>query len=1047
MKGLINFFVRRHVTVIMIIAAVIIAAVFSLMKIPVNRLPEFSIPRVTVETQYPGMAAEEIRSMVTIPLEDGLSAIKGLEKIKSVSRDNRSFISLDFRWGTDIMAASVLVREAVDAVYPGLPEGVKKPSVTSGDSGNEAHAVIAVSSHNANSFNAHNEGKSLKNVIQKTTSQAEARKLAEYEITARLRRIDGVGSVIIAGGEIIEEKLSLDVQRLAALGISPSDFAGILAQETADIPAGNAREGNTELVVIGSGRPDSTSSLAQIILPVRSGSLKVEDAGELQPSVARRESVYVYNGKEVTALEIYRRPGSDPLKLSRDIKKTVDEAVSLFSHDAQIEIVTDSSPSLISGITSLIVSAALGAGAVVIVLLIFIRRLKQSILASISIPFSIAAGICILFVTGKSLNSMSLGGLALGIGLVSDISVIVLDLLYRAFEKEKKQEVCSEEIGNKAFSIAGSSIASTLTTALVFIPIIMLPGALGSLFGDLAVALVTSVSAGWFYAQFCLPSLYHFFNHSSSTLIKKKSHKCFIKIKSFFKFQSVFTDGSLVKKYSKFLITLLRRPGKLFAVAVLLSIIGFLTLIMRPVVFINPDDVEEINVSLIFPSGTLLENIELFATQFSDILSGLPFVKTVYGRAGAEEEDTGRRADIDYRKEEIILRCVLEKGIKAEKALVEIEKILQQNELINDQSESYSVFFPKDKTEILLGLSSANTFVIKGKDRSELADLIEFAEKEFNSKSVSVNFRPRGQRPELRFYPNREAAAFLSISAAQIAETLHILNEGVVAARLEIEGRPLDVRVTGKNASNKNFSDSYLEQIPLRTSQGKTVFLGSLGRIERKDAEAALARLDRTDVIYADLTSIKDEIPYSIKKIAVQADESVFSRYRNSLLLYIFLVLILLYMAIGAQFESFLLPIILMMTIPFSLAGAGPALLIAGSKIDSGAILGLTALFGLVVNNSLILYEISEQKIRAGLCPAAAVCRGACERMQAILITMATTIFALLPLILSPMGNSQKSMAAAMLGGLTISTLLSLFVIPAILIRYFKWKNKTGSVK
>jgi len=995
-KGLINIFVRRYVTVIMILAALIIAAVFSLFNLPINRLPEFSVPRVTVETQYHGMAANEIRSMVTIPLEDGLSPIKGLERMRSVSRDNRSFISLDFRWGTDAMAASVLVREAVDAVYPGLPEGVRKPSVTSGDSGNEAHAVIAVRSHNGN---------------------AEfARKLAEYEMLARLRRIDGVGSVVLVGGEIAEEKLSLDVHRLAALGIAPSEFAGLLAQETADIPAGNAREGNTELVVISSGRPDSAASLSKIILPVNNGAFMVEDAGRLTSSFARRESIFVYNGMEAAALEIYRRPGADPLELSRDIRKTIDEAVSLFSRDAQIEIVMDTTPSLVSGLTGLLISAALGAIAVVFVLFIFIRRFKYSLLASLSIPFSIAAGICMLSVTGKSLNSMSLGGLAMGIGLVSDISVIVLDLLNRAFGKRKTVPE-PEEIGDKAFSIAGSSITSTLTTALVFIPIIMLPGALGSLFGDLALALVTAVAAGWFYAQFCLPSMYRLFFDSS-----------------FKKNKTVFADGSFVKKYSHVLLMLLRRPGKLLSAAALLSVIGFFTLVLQPVVFLNPDEAEEVWVSVISPPGTQLESVMLLSYKYSKLISELPSVKTVYGRAGAEEEDAGRRADIDYRREEFILRCVLEKRVKPEAALAEIYDVMRQQNL----QDPFTVYFPKDRTEVLLGLSAANTFVIKGKDRKELAERTEVAEDFL--KSVSVNFRPRGLRPELRLYPNREAAAYLSVSAAQIAETLYILNEGVVVTRLEIEGRPLDVRITGGIGSDN------IEQIPVKTAQGRTVFLGSLGRIERMEAESALARLDRSDVIYADIKAEKNNRKI-IKEAVSQfswfsgADESVFSRYRNTLVLYLLLVLILLYMTMGAQFESFLLPLILMMSIPFSLAGAGPALLIAGSKIDSGAVLGLTALFGLVVNNSLILYEISEQKIRAGFSPAAAVYRGACERLQAILITMATTIFALLPLILSPMGNSQKSMAAAMLGGLTVSTLLSLFAIPPILVRYFKWKS------
>ena len=1009
MRGLINLFVHRPVTVIMILAAQIIAAIFSISTLPVNRLPDFSVPRVTVETVYPGMAANEIRTLVTIPLEDGLSAIKGLERMRSVSRDNRSIINMDFRWRTDPMSASVLVREAIDAVYPALPEGVQKPAVTSGDSANEPHIVIAVSSHNGN---------------------AEfARKLAEYELRARLRRIDGAGSVVLVGGEIIEQRLSLDTPRLAALGLSPSEFAGLLARETADIPAGNAREGNMELVVISSGKPDSTASLSQIILPVANGTLTVGDAGNLNPAPARRESIFVYNGKEATALEIYRRPGSDPLRLSREIIKTVNEAVSLFSRDAQIEIVTDSSPSLIGGITGLVFSAALGAFAVFAVLLIFIRRLKYSLLVSLSIPISAAAGICILSITGRSLNIMSLSGLAIGIGLVSDISVIVLNLLHRAF-KDRDSVPGSQEIGNKAFTISGSSIASTLTTGLVFVPVIFLPGPLGSLFGDIAIALVSSVAAGWLYAQFCLPSLYRlFFSPALST--GKNTKKEITK--------------NIEKKYSRFLLSLLRHPEKIFIVATFFVIAGTTFLFMRPVAFINPDESEEVWVSAVFPPGTLLETAGVTGREISGLISKLPYIKTIYGRAGAEEEDINRRADIDYVKEELVLRFVLEKGIKPGKALADIKQVLisagQYREI------PFSVYFPKDRTEVLLGLSAEHTFVIRGKDRNELLERTGIVKEILETSSIDVNFRPQGQRPELRLFPNREASAYLSISAAQIAETLYLLNEGIIATRLEIEGRPLDVRVTGTGIHDLIHHDPVrqLEQIPLKTPQGKTVYLGSLGRIEQMEAESSLARLDRSDVIYADILTEKKKLA-EINKITARfswftgADESAFSRYRNSLLLYILLVLILLYMAMGAQFESFLLPLILMMSIPFSLAGAGPALFFTGAKIDSGAVLGLTALFGLVVNNSLILFEISDQKIRRGLSPAAAVLQGACERFQSIIITTATTIFALLPLVFSPMGNSQKSMASAMLGGLIASALLSLFAIPPVLIRFFKWK-------
>ena len=1030
MKSLICLFIRRPVTVIMILASVIMAAVFSLLSLPVNGLPDFSVPRVTVETVYPGVAANEIRSLVTIPLEDGLSPVKGLEKMRSISRDSRSIISIDFRWGTDPMAAAVLVREAIDAVYPSLPEGARKPAVTAGDSSDEPHAVIAVSSHNGEF----------------------ARKLAEYELRARLRRIDGAGSVILCGGEKAEKQIELDVHRLAALGLSPSMFVSLLSQETADIPAGNAREGNMELVVVTSGKPESASSLAKIILPVTDGTFAVEDAGRIKHASARQESIFVHNGKEAAALEIYRRSGSDPLRLSREIKKTINEANALFSRDAQIEIVFDSTPSLLTGIKSLVISALLGAIAVFTVLLLFIKQLKYSLLASVSIPFSAAAGICALSLTGKSLNSMSLCGLAMGIALVSDVSVIVLDLLHRSFEK-RQSAPDALETGSRASSIAGSSIASTVTTALVFIPVVFLPGPLGSLFGDISITLVTSVFAGWFYAQFCLPSMYKCMfnpliqNLKLTNIIKNFNFLNYIKQKykilSGFKFRRLKSDSSLEKKYISFLVFLLRRPGKIFLTTALLVVTGICCLLTRPVVFINPDEAEEVRLSITFPPGILLETAVTEGVYVTDILKELPFVKTVYGRAGAEEEDTGRRADIDYIREELVLNCLLEKNIKPEKALAEINAALLSAQ---DFKIPFSVYFPKDRTETLLGLSAENTYVIKGKDRQELLENTETAQNTLKEASIPANFRPRGQRPELRFFPNREAAAYLSMPAAQIAETLFILNEGVITSTLEIEGKPVDVRVT---AEKTLYGDPVrkLEEIPLQTLRGKTIYLGSLGTIEKKEEEASLARLDRSDVIYTDIPLAK-KIPSGAREIIAQfswftaADESVFNRYKNSLLLYVFLVLILLYMTIGAQFESFLLPLILMMTIPFSLAGAGPALLITGMKIDSSAVLGLSALFGLVLNNSLVLFEICEQKIRSGLSPCSAVIKGASERMKAILITLATSIFALLPLVINPMGNSQRSMAVTMLGGLAASTLISLFAIPAVLIRFFKHKLK-----
>jgi multidrug efflux pump subunit AcrB len=1028
MKELISLCARRPVTIIMIMAALVIASIFSLSFLSLDRLPAFAVPRVTVETLYPGMAAEEVRSILTIPVEDALSPVKGLEGMRSVSRNGASLICLDFRWGTDPMAASALVREALDAVYPSLPEGIQRPMVQPGDPDAEPDAVIAVRPLGG--------------------SGAFARNLAEYELRARLRRIDGVGSVVLAGGERIEERLRLDLPRLTARGLDISSLAQLISAETADFPAGNAREGDGELVVQSSGRPASASELPGLVLPVSPGGLSLGDTGELREETARRQSVFITAGAEAAALEVYRRAGADPVKLSREIRKTVKEAAALFGREAEIRLVKDSSPLIIRSLRSLGISALLGASAVIITLFLFMRSVRLSLLAALSIPVSAAAGICVLALTGRSLNSMSLGGLALGIGLVSDTGVIMLDLLQRSFGG-RKEKPSPEECGRRASSIAGSSAASTITTAVVFVPVIFLPGPLGSLFGDTAAALTASICSGWLYAQFCIPSLYCMSGFSRMANNGGDGMVCIA-------YNEVMTHNNtggggagsrlvymlsrgingIEKKYRRALAPVLRRPLNMFLAALFASLVGAFLLLSRPAVFISPDDAGEVLVSLTFPPGAMLETIGRTGREMTEKLSKLSSVREVFGRAGSEAEDLAPRSNIDYMDEKLVLRCVLAEGAKPEKALVEIKRAAETSS--GSLGAEIKAEFPRDRAELLLGLSSLHSFAVRGNDREELAERAALILRRLEGRAAPGK-RPAGTRPELRFYPDRDAAAFLGISAGRIAETLYTLSEGIVASRLEIEGRPLDLRISGAP-----LSEAGLRDIPLLSERGAWVSLGSLGRIERREAEAALARLDRADAVFLDA---EPETAAYMKRFAgrfpwfARAGESAFSRYRISLFVNLLLVLILLYMSMGAQFESFLLPLILMLSIPFSLAGAGPALLLSGSRLDSGAVLGLTALFGLVVNNGLILFEISEEKIRDGFKPAGAVYSGASERLRPVLITSATTIFALLPLVLSPLGASQRSMAAAMLGGLAASTLLSLFALPPVFMRFFAWRE------
>jgi multidrug efflux pump subunit AcrB len=989
----------------MAMAALILGGGFALSVLPLDRLPDFSYPRVTVETLYPGMGAADVRSILTIPLEDALASVKGLQRLRSVSRDGASVVVLDFRWGTDPNGASVLVREAIDAVYPNLPEGAKKPMVVPGDPNEEPHSIISV--------------------VSPAGDGIFARNLAEYELRARFRRIDGVGTVILVGGENPEARIILDIPRSLSGGLRPVDLAQYLAAETADIPAGNAREGEMELVVVSSGRPGSVEELAQIPVPAGPALVRLSDLAELSEGRARRKSLFLFDNREQVALEIYRRPGVDPVKLSRDIEKVLGEARAAFSRDLELSLVYDSSGAILEGVRNLSISALLGTAAVIGTLIFFIRQVRYSILTALSIPLSAAAALVVLALTGRSLNSMSLGGIALGIGLVSDTAVIVLDLLHRNFSGRPP---LAEEIGACVSTVSGSSFASTATTAVVFIPIIFLPGPLGALFGDLSVSLVSSITAGWIFAQFALPALFGFFYKvpSGSGLNRKT-----------------------FRGYRRLLAFGLRHPGRVLFFALGFSLSGGFILFTRPAAFVFPDDAGEVEVSLTFPAGTDLEAAGRYGVLLSRALSELPAIQKTFGRGGAEEEDVGRRADTDYRKEELRLRCILRKGAEPVKAMAEIQQVLDGFVLSRLPPGTVGVAaYPQDKTERLLGLSPGHTLAVRGKDREEASFRArEAAEKVSRLAGPgAVNLRPFGSRPELRIYPDREAAAHLGISVMEMAETVHAATEGVVVTSLEIDGRPLDIRVSGDLRRDFPRPEAMVEAIPLGTGEGGPVFLGVLGRVEQTQAEAVLARLDRGDVIYLDalpqpgteagLSQVMDELN---KTPGIsRADESAFIRYRTSLIVTLVLVLILLYMTMGAQFESFLLPGILMLTIPFSLAGAGPALLLTGTGLDSGSVLGLVVLFGLAVNNGILLYETAVEKMSRGFPAAAAVYSGAAGRFRPVLATTLTTLFALLPLVVSPLGSSQHSMASAMLGGIGASTLLTLFALPPIFISFLK---------
>ncbi|MCL1812338.1 MAG: efflux RND transporter permease subunit [Treponema sp.] len=1040
MKSLIDLCIRRPVSVIMFLAALLLAGIFSISVLPVQRLPEFPFPRVTVETLYPGLGAEDIRQMVTIPVEDALSSVKGLERMRSVSRDGASLTVLDFRWGTDSGAASVLVREAIDAVYPSLPEGALKPAVIPGDPDEQAQLIVTVRSPLGPVF---------------------ARNLAEYELRSLFRRVDGVGTVLLSGGEREELAIKVDLPRALSRALPLSTLAEIFSAETVNIPAGNARDGDKELVVVSQGKPCTEAELSRLIFPSQNGAFVIGDIGSLERTTAKKESIFIVSGKnkssdkdeygtsEFTALEIFRRPGADPVKLSRDLQKAITEASNAFSRDAEIKIIYDDAASIVPEIRQLFVSVILGTAAVMIVLFFNLKSFRYSLLAGLSLPLSLAASVSVLAVLGKTLNNMSLSGIALGVGLVSDTSVIILDLLHNGFDK-KERPGCNE-LGTLAASVAASSFGGTATTAVVFVPVMFLPGPLGSLFGDLSVSLVVSILTGWIYAQFALPSLFRMFfparksTANSGKEMAKKGGK-------------YHPDDFVINRYAPLLKSCVQKPGRILVITIFLCTAGFALLFTRPFGFISAGTATEIEVVLNFPPGTVMEKIADEASVLGDQLESLSGINLVFGRAGSEKEDTARRSDPDYRSESFVFCCVLGSKQKPITVLASINSLLEK--------QNYECFarFPRDKTEKLLGLSSSAVMAVKGRNREEAESRAALAEDLIHRKGFVAARRPSGSRSEIRVVPDREASAYAGISTAETAMALYAAAEGLELGELELEGKPLTMKLSASAMPEP-------ELMPITFRDSRPVFAGSINSFVPRKTPAALARLDRSDTIYLeaylqsgtirrtneneqefvqfssgkekDLSAALSSICSEGKEQGfVRADESAFARYRSSLILTVILVLILLYLTMGVEFESFSLPLVLFPAIPFSLAGSGPALFLSGAGLDSSSVLSLMVLFGLSVNNGMILYELAAEKYKQGKTAAESVYEAALERVRPVITTALTTVFALLPLVINPLGVKEHSMAAAMLGGIMACTALTLFAMPPVFIRFLQKQSR-----
>ncbi len=484
MRSLIRLSINRPVATVMVFLAVLIVSIWSISLMPVDFLPEIEVPKLTVISSYGGLPAKEIRELLTIPLEDSFSSLKGIKHINSISRDGLSIIELEFHWGTDMVLAGVESREVIDLAYLSLPFGAGKPQVLPVDPNDEAVMTIGV--------------------FPQDGDFALARRLAEREIKTRLQQGRGVGTIQVAGGLVDEIQILLDQSFIGSKGLSVSGISQDLASGNISYPVGVIEEGSVEYIVKADGKAANWQEIGEFYVTIDENTppLRIKEMGTVTPDYKDQHSAFHYNGREGVLLSIRKQGGTSPVSMAQSVRDELGLLKKSYENSLDMAVISDSSEIIKKSINDLVLSAILGALFAFLVLLVFLKNFQNSLLLILALPVSISWALLLLSLTGRSLNIMSLGGLAMGVGMLVDNAIVVMERL-SSLKMKNRQMVISETT-----RLASSLTGSTITSLVVFFPVLFLPGLLGTLFTDLALAVIFSLSASLIIAVTLIPVLF-----------------------------------------------------------------------------------------------------------------------------------------------------------------------------------------------------------------------------------------------------------------------------------------------------------------------------------------------------------------------------------------------------------------------------------------------------------------------------------------------------------------------------------------------------------
>jgi HAE1 family hydrophobic/amphiphilic exporter-1 len=1002
--NLTGFCIRRPVTTGMFFFALIIIGLISCSRMPIDLFPEITFPALSVSTSYSGAGPEEVERLITIPIEQAVSTINGVKSITATSQEGSSRVTINFNWGYNLDAAANDIRANLDRAKRRLPDDAGDPTVFKFDPSMAPVLTLGLSG---------------------PLDEVTLRKLADEDLCNQLQRVDGVASVDVRGGKSREIRVFLKQDRLQALGLTASQVANAIRNENSMVPAGNLASGIGDFLLRTKGELQDLEELKNIIVVRREGTpVYLRDIATVEEGYEDVTSYTRIDGQPGIVLSVSKRSGWNTVAVADRVYKVLDEIRRLYPQ-IKLRVLNDSSVYIRSAVKSVAESALIGALLAGLILLFFLHNIRATLITGIAMPISIMATLIIAYFFKMTLNTISLGGLALGVGMLVDNAIVVLDNIFRHYHNNGGDIKAAALEGTVEMGPALS--ASTLTNVCVFLPLIFLTGRNGIIFKELSYMVIFSILCSLLVAVTLLP-----------TLCAK-----FLKVSDLNEHDSDSVKGILIrtqsnweKSYGGVLTWCLRHKWMVIIIG-LAFFAGSMTLFP----FIGTEMVQQtdegvISVNLQMPTGTRLEETDrVTAGLEQQIVKNLPELANIETSVGGR---ASHQASLNLR-----LKPKAERDRTTQQVLDDLQTKLE----VPGGRLRLSI---RNSMRMLYGRSEGAIAVdIRGYDLQQARRVAgEVMELVAQAPGVTdVNMSREEERPELAITIDRKRAADYGVTAAEITGAVQINMEGKVATTFRRGGEEIEVRVNLEEADRGSWQD--LGKILVSGDNGRVIPLSSLVRlvqtnspvgIERKDQERNVtvnARLERRD-----LGSAMREIKKAVDQVKLPEGISIFyagdyeeqQQAAKEFQIAILLALLLVYMVMAAQFESFFDPFVIMLSVPFALSGVLIMLILTDTLFNSQVYTGLIMLGGIVVNNAIVLISYYRIMMEKGHDLQTAVITGSKSRLRPVLMTTVTTILGLIPLALGfgEGSETQAPLARTVIGGLACSTVLTLILIPVI---------------